>query len=88
MQIVIDIPENEYIHIREYYEKNDIVEATYSYIYHGTPLPEPHGRLIDIVSEIESQDPADYGRTYQEKAAAENMKRNILEIIKERVKYE
>ena len=42
--------------------------------------------IADIVSEIESQDPADYGRTFQEKAAAESMKRNILEIIKECVK--
>ena len=47
MQMVIDIPEDEYKNIRECYEKNDIVEAIYSYIYYGTPLPEKHGRLID-----------------------------------------
>ena len=47
MQIVINIPENEYRHIKEIYEKNDIVESTYSYIYHGIPLPKGHGRLID-----------------------------------------
>ena len=47
MQIVIDIPDIDYRHIKEYYEKNDIVEATYSYIYHGTPLPKGHGRLVD-----------------------------------------
>jgi hypothetical protein len=47
MKIVIDIPEYEYKNIKEYYEKNDIVESTYSYIYHGTPLPKGHGRLID-----------------------------------------
>lgn len=47
MQIVIEIPENDYNHIREHYEKNEIVEATYSYIYHGTVLPDNHGRLID-----------------------------------------
>lgn len=40
MKLIIDIPENEYRHIKEYYEKNDIVEATYSYIYHGTPLDD------------------------------------------------
>lgn len=40
MKIVIDIDENEYRHIKEIYEKNDIVESTYSYIYHGTPLEE------------------------------------------------
>ena len=37
MKLIIDIPENEYEHIKEYYEKNDIVESTYSYIYHGIP---------------------------------------------------
>ena len=40
MKLIINIPDNEYRHIKEYYEKNDIVEATYSYIYHGTPLPD------------------------------------------------
>ena len=40
MQIVIDIPDYDYRQIKEYYEKNDTVEATYSYIYHGTPLPD------------------------------------------------
>lgn len=40
MKLIIDIPDIDYEHIKEYYEKNDIVEATYSYIYHGTPLNE------------------------------------------------
>ena len=48
MQIVIDIPENEYRHIKEFYEKNDNVESTYSYIYHGIPLPKGHGDLKDV----------------------------------------
>jgi hypothetical protein len=47
MQIVINIPEEEYKYIKEIYEHSHTVEATYSYIYHGTPLPEHHGRLID-----------------------------------------
>ena len=47
MKLIIDIPDYDYRQIKEYYEKNDIVEATYSYIYHGTPLPKGHGRLID-----------------------------------------
>lgn len=47
MRVVIEIPENDYNHIREYYEKNEIVEATYSYIYHGIVLPEQHGDLIE-----------------------------------------
>jgi hypothetical protein len=47
MQIVIDIPEYIYEHIKEVYEHSHTVEATYSYIYHGTPLPKGHGRLKD-----------------------------------------
>jgi hypothetical protein len=47
MKLIIDIPDYDYKQIKEYYEKNDTVEATYSYIYHGTPLPKGHGRLID-----------------------------------------
>lgn len=38
MKLIIDIPDYDYRHIKEVYEKNDIVESTYSYIYHGTPL--------------------------------------------------
>ncbi len=52
MKIVIDIPEYIYEHIKEVYEHSHTVEATYSYIYNGTPLPKGHGRLIDI-SDIE-----------------------------------
>ena len=48
MQIVIDIPDYDYKQIKEYYEKNDTVEAIYSYIYHGTPLPKHHGRMGDL----------------------------------------
>ena len=40
MKLIIDIPEYVYERIREYYEKNDTVESTYSYIYHGTPIPD------------------------------------------------
>lgn len=47
MQIVIDIPEKEYKYIKEIYEHSHTVEATYSYIYHGTPLPKGHKRLIE-----------------------------------------
>ena len=46
MKIVIEIPENEYRHIKEYYEKNDIVESIYSYVYHGTPLPNTNGKVL------------------------------------------
>ena len=47
MKIVIDIPDEEYKYIKEVYEHSHTVEATYSYIYYGKPLPEHHGRLID-----------------------------------------
>ena len=47
MKMIIDIPDNDYRHIKEYYEKNDIVEATYSYIYHGTPLDEVLDKIRD-----------------------------------------
>ena len=40
MKLIIDIPDYEYRQIKEVYEKNDIVENTYSYIYHGTPLDD------------------------------------------------
>ena len=53
MKRIIDIPDNEYRHIKEYYEKNDIVEATYSYIYHGTPLDDVFDKIrAEIEAEI------------------------------------
>ena len=50
-QIIIKIPENAYNRIRKYYENNEIVEATYSYIYHGTVLPEnpTNGEMIETM---------------------------------------
>ena len=53
MQLVIDIDEDDYKNIKEYYEKNDTVEATYSYIYHGIPLDKV---LDKIRAEIERMD--------------------------------
>lgn len=46
MKIVIDIPDYDVELIKEYYEGHDIVESTYSYIYHGQPLPE----ILDKIS--------------------------------------
>lgn len=57
-------------------------------VEHNLEKMIPVSVIVDIVAEINSQDPADYGRTYQERSSAECMKQNILEIIKERVKYE
>lgn len=50
MRIVIDIPDYDIKQIKEYYEGHDIVESTYSYIYHGQTLSE----ILDKISaEIE-----------------------------------
>jgi len=70
---------------------NEYLKNIYDYLKNTKQNLERMGQIdviADIVAEIESQNPADYGRTYQERSSAENMKRNILEIIKERVKYE
>lgn len=52
MQIVIDIPEETYERIKDFYKTHETVEAIYSYIVYGTVLPEKHGRLIDADSLI------------------------------------
>ena len=67
---------------------NEYLKNIYDYLKNTEQNLErmiPVDMIADIVSEIESQDPADYGRTYQERSSAECMKQNILEIIKERV---
>lgn len=54
VELVIKIPEEIYEHIKEVYEHSHTVEATYSYIYNGTPLPEGHGDILaKIRTEIE-----------------------------------
>lgn len=50
MKLIIDIPDYDYKQIKEVYEKSDIVESTYSYIYHGKPLSEV---LAEIKGEID-----------------------------------
>ena len=40
MKLIIDIPEETYQRIKEYYDNHDVVEATYSYIVHGIPLED------------------------------------------------
>ena len=47
MQIVIAIPEETHERIKDYYKTHETVEAIYSYIVHGTVLPE-HGHWIEI----------------------------------------
>ena len=40
MKLIIDVPDNVYAKVMEYYEHNEIVEAVYGYIYRGTPIPD------------------------------------------------
>ena len=54
MQIVIDIPEEEYKHwrtiksiISEYYNYKEYMSKVHAAIADGTPLPKAHGNLID-----------------------------------------
>ena len=51
MKLIIDIPENEYRDLKTIYEKNDIAECTYRYIFYGIPLSE---ELEKIKTEIMS----------------------------------
>lgn len=45
MKLIIEIPDHEYRQIKEVYEKNDTVESTYSYIYHGIPLDDVKAKI-------------------------------------------
>ena len=56
MKLIVDIPDIEYKHIREYYEKNDIVESTYSYIYHGTPLDDIRKEITKYIDQNPKND--------------------------------
>lgn len=47
MQIVIDIDEESYEHIKKYANEEVLPIGWYA-IINGTPLPERHGRLIDV----------------------------------------
>lgn len=66
----------------EYYKS---IQEDLKNVEHNLEKIIPVSVIVDIVAEINSQDPADYGKTYQERSSAECMKQNILEIIKERV---
>ena len=77
MQIVIDIPDYDYRQIKEYYEKNDTVEATYSYIYHGTPLPD------DAII-IDAKEQSDY--VFVEKAKYNDLVEAASKALTDRIK--
>ena len=53
MKLIIDVPDNVYAKVMEYYEHNKIVEAVYSYIYCGIPLEQIRAEIADL-------DDADY----------------------------
>lgn len=68
MKLIIDIPEYAYEHIREYYEKNDIVESTYSYIYHGTPIPDNATNEFNVIDKRTGKEPIfDHNHIFKEK---------------------
>lgn len=48
MKLIVDIPEDVYKNIKEYYEKNDDVEATYSHIYYGIPLDDLRAEIVEL----------------------------------------
>lgn len=51
MEILIDIPEKVYTYIQREWEEYDfdsVLNHVMNGIKRGTPLPEHHGRLIDI----------------------------------------
>lgn len=47
MKIVIDIDEESYEHIKAY-SNEEVLPIGWYAIINGTPLPEHHGRLIDV----------------------------------------
>lgn len=47
MKLIIDIDEYSYERIKQYYESHEIVESTYSYIYHGIPLNKSRPVIIN-----------------------------------------
>ena len=69
MQIVIDIPDFIYTEIRNITENTGIIghnaKVLYNAIYHGTPLPKGHGRLIDADAlPLNAIDDANHGSNY------------------------
>lgn len=71
MKLIIDVPDNVYAKVMEYYEHNEIVEAVYGYIYCGIPLEQ-------IRAEIEHE--ADYQDAYVDADVAKGMYM-VLEVI-------
>lgn len=73
MQIVIDIPEDNFKRIRELAEVQGLSDNLMGYsllaIAHGIVLPKGHGRLIDADAVLEEP----YGNTYKDIDIAETI---------------
>ena len=51
MQVVIDIPDEDYKRIKDMPDAfNSLTSRTYKSIRNGTPLPKGHGKLVDADS--------------------------------------
>ena len=74
MKLIIDIPEEDYKRIVDYYNSHEIVEATYSYIKNGTPLG-------NVVSEETYTD--EYTRRKDAELELYKLQRNIDDITTE-----
>lgn len=64
MQIVIDIPEENYTAIKKYNYCYETLDKLGKYIREGTPLPKGHGRLVDADAMVKILRESEY---YQEK---------------------
>ena len=58
MKLVIDIPDYDIEQIKECYEEHDIVESTYSYIYHGQPLSEILDKIRAEIKALSNANPS------------------------------
>ena len=64
MQVVIEIPEEDYNFIKEVDESNYFVTINlYTAVYEGIILPKGHGRLVDADALLEKQYRIDDGAT-------------------------
>ena len=75
MQIVIDVPDEDYKRIKDMPDAfNSLTSRAYKSIKNGTPLPKGHGRLVDAdkisrVNYAEEDNLTGYGMTYDEMGA-------------------
>lgn len=77
IKLVIEISKVDYENIKQYYESHDIVETTYSYIYHGIPLDNVKAEIENIPNDDTTKPIG----TYDYCMGAENERKLILSII-------